>query len=178
MKKLHVTLFMLLATTVIAFAQTGELKVGERAPEWVFPNADGKEYTMEHWPNMVLQINYVDPDHSDMNDAANDAVSKAVDAGKIIDDEFAGFGILDCKSTWKPNSLIRLIAGNKAKKYGTTILFDYDATLQKSWNLPKDSYSIVIIDKNRICRAIYKGEVKPEQYDKLIKLISDIQKEK
>ena len=67
------------------------------------------------------------------------------------------FGIVDCKSTWKPNGLIRMIAGNKAKKYNTTILFDYNATLQKEWGLPKDNYTVVILDKNRICRASIQG---------------------
>ena len=56
---------------------------------------------------------------------------------RISRDYFKGFGIVDCKSTWKPNGLIRAIAGKKAKKFGTTILFDYNATLQESVGFAK-----------------------------------------
>ena len=47
-----------------------------------------------------------------------------------------------------------MIAGNKAKKYDTTILFDYDGTSAETWGMPEDNYTVVILDKNRICRAI------------------------
>ncbi|MCK7533606.1 MAG: hypothetical protein MZV63_22535 [Marinilabiliales bacterium] len=57
---------------------------------------------------------------------------KATDIDKLIDkDQFKGFGIVDCKSTWKPDGLVRSIAGKKAKKYDTTILFDYKGKLQE-----------------------------------------------
>jgi predicted transcriptional regulator len=70
-----------------------------------------------------------------------------------------------------------MIAGNKAKKYNTTILFDYDATLQKLWGMPKDSYSVVIVDKKRIVRALYKGKIPESDNAKLVQLIIDLTKE-
>jgi predicted transcriptional regulator len=86
-------------------------------------------------------------------------------------------GIVDCKSTWKPNGLIRLIAGNKAKKYDTTILFDYDAVLQKEWGMPEDNYSVVILDKNRIVRAIYNGKIPESENENIVQLIIALTKE-
>jgi len=107
-----------------------------------------------------------------------DIIDKAADIDKRIDKEyFKGFGIVDTKSTWKPNGLIRMIAGNKAKKYKTTILFDYEGTLHEIWGMPKDSYSVVIIDKSRICRAIYKGKIAEEDNEKIIQLIIGLTKE-
>jgi predicted transcriptional regulator len=160
---------------VSGYGQTGKLEVGMKAPDWTFTDADGKEFTMNTWPGKVLQINYVDPDVSDLNDPFNDAIKKANDVDKrISDDKFKGFGIVDCKSTWKPNGLIRIIAGNKAKKFDTTILFDYKGTLQTSWGIPKDNYTVIIVDKNRICRAIYKGEVPASEFEKAIQLIIDL----
>ena len=50
---------------------------------------------------------------------------------------FGGFGIVDCASTWIPDFLIRKIAGNKARKFDSTILFDYDGKLRTSWGLKK-----------------------------------------
>lgn len=178
MKKLIFTFFLISMFIAPLVAQTGTLEVGMKAPEWVFTDADKKEFTMDSWPGKVLQINYVDPDESDLNDPFNDAVNKAADVDKIINrDYFKGFGIVDCKSTWKPNGLIRMIAGNKAKKYDTTILFDYKGVLQQSWGMPKDSYTVVILDKNRICRAIYKGKIPESENQKIIQMIIDLTKE-
>ena len=133
---------------------------------------------MDSWAGKVMQINYVDPDEQDLNEAYNEVLDKAVKVDKIIDSVyFKGIGIVDCKSTWKPNGLIRMIAGNKAKKYKTVILFDYKGTLQELWGIQKDSYSIIIVDKNRICRYIYSGKIPESENDKIIQLIIGLTKE-
>lgn len=177
MKKLLFTL--LLAAFILPYAASqGKLEIGKKAPEWVFTDADKKEFTMDSWPGKVLQINYVDPDESDLNDAFNDAVDKATDVDKIIDKEmFKGFGIVDCKSTWKPDGLVRAIAGKKAKKYDTTILFDYKGKLQDIWGMPKDSYTIVIVDKSRIVRGVYEGKIAEADIPPIIELIVKLTKE-
>jgi predicted transcriptional regulator len=178
MKKLIFASLIAFAAMLTVTAQNSALEVGMKAPDWTFTDSERKEFTMESWAGKVLQINYVDPDESDLNDPFNDAVDKAADVDKIINkDYFKGFGIVDCKSTWKPNGLIRLIAGNKAKKYDTTILFDYKGMLQQSWGLPRDSYSVVILDKNRICRAIYKGKIPESENQEIIDLIIQLTKE-
>jgi predicted transcriptional regulator len=173
MKKL---IFTLLLTSLAALTLNGQnsvmLAVGMKAPEWMFKDESKKEFTMNSWAGKVLQVNYVDPDEKDLNEPFNEAIDKAVKVDKRIDSVFfKGIGITDCKSTWLPNGVISLIAGNKAKKFKTTILFDYDATLQKLWGLPKDSYSIVLLDKNRVCRALYKGKVPDNEIEKTIQLI-------
>lgn len=178
MKKLIVTLLFALIAMAQVCSQSAMLEVGMKAPEWKFQDAYGKDFTMNSWPGKVLQINYIDPDESDLNDAFNDALDKAINIDKRINkDHFMGFGIVDIKSTWKPRGLIRMIAGNKAKKYDTTVLFDYDATLQKKWGLPGDSYSVVILDKNRIVRAIHKGYIPESENEKIIQLIISLIKE-
>jgi predicted transcriptional regulator len=179
MKKMFLTLLtvMVILSWTDAYGQL-KIEVGKKVPDWAFQDADKKEFTMNSWAGKVLQINYVDPDESDLNDAYNDYLNKAVDVDKRIDREaFKGFGVVDCKSTWKPNGLIRVIAGNKAKKYDTTILFDYDGVLQNSWGMPKDNYSVVIVDKNRICRAIYTGKIAESEFEKIVQLIIQITKE-
>ena len=179
MKKLIITLvFSLIALSGIMGQQNVKLAVGMKAPGWMFTDAEKKEFTMNTWAGKVIQVNYVDPDESELNEPFNEAVNKAVDIDKRISrDFFKGFGIVDCKSTWKPNGVIRLIAGNKAKKYDTTILFDYDGVLQQKWGLPKDNYTVVIVDKNRICRAVYKGKVPDSEIEKVVQLIISLTKE-
>lgn len=179
MKKIIFTLIFSAFLLPIVFGQqNAKLTVGMKAPNWMFTDADKKEFTMDSWTGKVLQVNYVDPDESELNEPFNEAVNKAIDVEKRISrDSFKGFGIVDCKSTWKPNGLIRTIAGNKAKKFNTTILFDYDAKLQNLWGLPKDNYSVVILDKNRVCRAIYKGKIPEADNEKIIQLILALTKE-
>lgn len=166
-------------TLISVQSQTGiKLEVGKKAPDWMFTDASKKEFTLGSWPGKVLQVNYVDPDESELNEPFNEAVNKAVDIDKRISrDVFQGFGIVDCKSTWKPNSLIRAIAGKKAKKFGTTILFDYNATLQNLWGMPKDGYTVVILDKNRVCRALYNGKIPESENEKIIQMILALTKE-
>ncbi len=178
-KKLIFTLIILTCTTFIhAAGQSGTLEVGKKAPTWSLPDANGKEFTMDSWQGKVLQINYVDPDESNINDAFNDAIYKAIHVDKRIDKEiFTGLGIVDIKSTWKPKSLIRVMAANRTKKFNTTILFDYDASLRKLWGLPADSYSVVIFDKNKVCRAVYKGKIPESENEKIIQLIIALTKE-
>lgn len=177
MKKILTTVVMCMFAVPFLFAQQ-KLAVGMKAPEWMFTDADKKEFTMDSWAGKVIQVNYVDPDESELNEPFNEAVNKAVDIDKRISrDYFKGFGVVDCKSTWKPNGLIRSIAGKKAKKFNTTILFDYDGELQSKWGLPKDSYSVVILDKNRICRALYTGKIPESDHEKVIQLILQLTKE-
>ncbi len=179
MKKMIIALvFSLFALPGMFGQQNVKLAVGMKAPDWMFTDADKKEFTMNSWAGKVIQLNYVDPDESELNEPFNEAVNKAVDVEKRISrDSFKGFGIVDCKSTWKPNSLIRMIAGKKAKKFGTTILFDYDATLQNLWGLPNDNYSVVILDKNRICRALYIGKIPESENENIIQMILALTKE-
>ena len=178
MKKLIFTLFLTLIPIGYLAAQKGNLEVGQKAPEWMLTDASRKKFTMDEWTGRVLQVNYVDPDEQDLNEPYNEAVDKAVKTDKRIDSlKFKGIGVVDCKSTRKPNFLIRIIAGNKAKKFKTTILFDYDGKLQQSWGMPKDSYSVVILDKNRICRALYKGKIPEADNEKIIQQIIELTKE-
>ena len=177
MKKLLFT--VLLAAMILPFtAAQGKLEVGKTAPEWVLTDAAKKEFTMNSWPGKVLQINYVDPDNDDLNDPFNDAINKAVDIDKIIDqNSFKGFGIVDLQSTKLPDGLVRVIAGRKAKKYDTTILFDYKGFLHESWGMPMDSYTVVIVDKNRIVRGVYKGKIADNDIPGIIDMITKLTKE-
>jgi len=161
-----------------AYSQSTRLEVGKKIPAWAFPDANGEIYTMDSWAGKVLQINYVDPDEEALNDHFNDEIDKAADVDKRIDkDYFKGFGIVDTKSTWKPTGIIRMIAKRKEKKYGTTILFDNEGELHEKWGVPMDSYTIVIADKDRVCRALYKGRVPDDEVEDIIRLIIKLTKE-
>ena len=174
MKKLAV---LVMAAVILSIwpALAAELNVGMNASDWSFKDSEGVDHSMATWQGKVLLVNYVDPDKSDLNEHFTDAMKKAKDEGRLKDETYKGIGIADCKATWKPNFAIRAIAGRKAKKYNTTILFDYDATLRQAWGLKKDTSNIIILDKNRICRAIVRGRVPDDQVAPLIQLTVDLQ---
>ncbi|MBT8491334.1 MAG: YtfJ family protein, partial [Deltaproteobacteria bacterium] len=117
------------------------------------------------------------PDESDLNEHFTEAMKKAKNDGLLKEETYKGIGIVDCAATWKPNFLIKAIAGDKAKKYKTVILFDYDAALRNAWGLKKDTANAILLDKNRICRAIIRGRVPDEQVQSLVQMAIDLQKE-
>ena len=131
-----VALILMLAGSPVLAA---ELEVGMKASDWSYKDAKGNVYTMESWAGKVLLVNYVDPDKSDLNEHFTDAMKKAVDDKRLNKKLYKGIGIADCAATWKPNFAIRIIAGKKAKKYKTTILFDYKADLREAWGLKKNT---------------------------------------
>jgi len=176
MKKYILLLISFLMLTG-SFALAGDLKVGMEASDWPFEDADGEIYSMRSWPGKVLVVNYVDPDEADLNEHFTDALKKAKDEGRLSHETYRGIGIADCAATWKPNFAIRIIAGKKAKKYKSTILFDYDAFLRNAWGLKKDTANVIILDKTRVCRAIVRGRVPDDQVATLVQLVIDLQSE-
>ena len=160
-----------------SMASAEALMAGMKAPDWSFKDSEGKDYSMESWAGKVLLVNYVDPDESDLNDHFTDAMKKAKDQGFLKDETYKGIGIADCKATWKPDVLIRSIAGSKAKKYNSTILFDYDATLRAAWGLEVDTANAVLLDKNRIVRMIVRGKVPQSEVAAIVQMAIDLQKE-
>ncbi len=176
MKRMILTLLAVMVVATGA-AGAGELMPGQAASEWSFPDADGNMYTMENWAGKVLLINYVDPDEADVNDHYTDAMKAAKEEGRLKTESYKGIGIADCAASWKPNFLIRSIAGKKAKKYKTTILFDTEAALRNAWGLEKDTGNIILLDKNRVCRAIVRGPVPEDQVADLVDLAVALQQE-
>lgn len=173
--KAIVTLAALAVVTLTVPVFAEGLQVGMPASDWSFKDADGNVFTMANWSGKVLLINYVDPDASDLNEHFTEAMKKAKDAGRLTSETYQGIGIADCAATWKPNFAIRSIAGAKAKKYNTTILFDYDGSLRQAWDLHKDTANVILLDKDRICRAIIRGRVPDDQVEKLVQLAVDLQ---
>jgi predicted transcriptional regulator len=173
MKNILAVVMGVLFVAVAAYAV--ELQVGMPASDWSFKDADDNSFSMASWEGKVLLINYVDPDESDLNEHLTDAMKKAKDEGRLKEETYKGIGIADCAATWKPNFAIRAIAGRKAKKYNTVILFDYDAELRKAWGLQEDTSNIILLDKDRTVAAIIRGKVPEDQVERLVQLAVDLQ---
>ena len=160
-----------------SMASAEAIMAGMKASDWSFKDSEGKAFSMASWAEKVLFVNYVDPDESDLNEHISDAMKKAKDQGLLKDETYKGIGIADCKATWKPDALIRTIAGKKAKKFNTVILFDYDATLRAAWGLEVDTSNIILLDKNRVVRVIVRGKVPESEVASIVQIAIDLQKE-
>lgn len=175
MKKICVVLLLVSLLLPVSISAAGELQVGDRASDWSLPDADSRPYTMEDWGGKVLLVNYTDPDEKEMNSHFTDAVKRAADSGLLKEATFRGIGIADCKASWKPDSLIRSFGAAAAKKYDTVILFDYDASLRNAWGLMENGANAILLDKDRVCRAIIRGRVPDDQVAPLVQLAIDLQ---
>jgi len=84
MKKMIIILVISLFTFPGIFSQDNvKLAVGIQAPDWMFTDAEKKEFTMDSWAGKVIQLNYVDPDESELNEPFNEAVNKAIDVKNV-----------------------------------------------------------------------------------------------
>ena len=174
MKKCVFLVLLTLVWTVSA-AAAAELKVGDKAPDFKLKDSTGKQYSLAspEFEGRVMSIFYVDPDEKDMNVHVEDALLK--DTGLDRKTRYKGLGITNMKATALPNFLIKGIVKSKREKTGAIILLDDDYTILNLWGLQNDSSNIVIVDKERICRYIYKGKLPPEEVAKVIEIIKEYQ---
>jgi len=167
-----VALVLLLSVTT---AVAGELKVGDRAPDFKLKDSLGKEYTLNSPELMgrVVYFNYSDPGSKDMNKHVDDALKQ--DTGLDRKKSYVGFGVANMKASLLPDFAIARIVKNKQQETGAVILLDDNFIILNAWGLKNKVSNVVVLDKERICRYIYKGKVPPEEVKKLIQIIKEYQ---
>ena len=174
MKKILAAVLVLLCCGVLnVFA--AELKVGDRAPDFSLKDSKGKAYGLAspEFQGKVMSILYVDPDEKDLNSHVEDALMK--DPGLERNVRYKGLGITNLKASKKPNFLIKEVIKNKQEKTGAVILLDYDFTILNLWGLKNDTSSLVILDKERICRYVYNGKLPSAEVAKALRIIKEYQ---
>ena len=77
-------------------------------------------------------------------------------------------GISNNKASNWPNFVINRIIKSKQEKTGAIILVDDNYTILNLWGLKNHSSNVVVLDKERICRYIYKGKLPAAEVEKLI----------
>jgi uncharacterized protein len=174
MKKiLSAVVVMLLCSVLNGFAV--ELKVGDKAPDFSLKDSMGKAFSL-HSPEFqgkVMSIFYVDPDEKDLNAHVEDALLK--DPGLERNVRYKGLGITNLKASKMPNFLIKSVVKSKQEKTGAVILLDDKYTILNLWGLKNDTSSLVILDKERICRYVYNGKLPPAEVGKVLKIIKEYQ---
>jgi predicted transcriptional regulator len=74
-----------------------------------------------------------------------------------------------------PNFIIKSVIKNKQEKTGAIILLDDKYTMLHLWGLKNNSSDLVVLDKDRICRYIYRGKLPAEEVTKAVNIIKEYQ---
>lgn len=164
-----------LAILLSASYASAELKVGDRAPNFILKDSLGKDYTLNspEFYGRVVYINYSDIGSKDMNKHVDESLKGdvAIDRQK----SYVGFGIANMKASIVPDFIISRAIKSKQRETGATILLDDKYTILNLWGLKNHVSNVVVLDKGRICRYIYKGKLPPHEVSKLITIIKEYQ---
>ena len=162
---------LLLNTPAVA----AELKVGEQAIDFSMKDSLGKIYTLNspELKGRVLYFNYSDPGSKDMNKHVDDALKS--DTGLDRKRSYVGLGIANMKASLLPDFAIARVIKSKQQETGATILLDDNYIILNSWGLKNKVSNVIVLDKERICRYIYKGKLPAAEVEKLINIIKEYQ---
>jgi predicted transcriptional regulator len=174
MKKIILLVITIMLSSALNI-YAAELKVGEKAPNFSLKDSLGKVFTLDssELQGKVLSVYYVNPDEKDLNNHMEEALRE--DPGLEHNTRYKGLGISNLKASKMPSFLIKSAIKSKQEKTGATILLDYEHTISDLWGLKKDTSSIVILDKERICRYVYTGKLPPVEVEKVLKVIKEYQ---
>jgi predicted transcriptional regulator len=160
-------------------ASNDRLEVGEKVPAWLLKGLE-KDYRLNSWPNRLVIINYVDPRFDEQGTEMVDALIEAVKSGMLSLEIYQPVVVVNCETTWYPNFILRSAAKSRVEKcpeLKPLLLFDYEGDIDKRWvnRNKKDASCFIVIGKDGVCRAIYRGKMSKDQIDELIALAVDIQ---
>ena len=174
MKKTILAVLLVLLWTASA-AMAAELKVGDKAADFSLKDSVGKTFSLQspEFKGKVVSIFYAGVSEGDDNNAAQDALHN--DKGLDRKTGYAGFGIANLKSSIVPNFVIKSAIKKKKDKTGAVILLDPDYTMINIWGLKNKASNVVVLDKDRICRYLYKGKMPQAEVAKLLSVIKEYQ---
>ena len=108
-----------------------------------------------------------------MNKHVDDALKS--DPGLDRKKSYVGLGIANMKASLLPDFAIARVIKSKQQETGATILLDDNYIILNSWGLKNKVSNVVVLDKERICRYIYKGKLPAAEVEKLINIIKEYQ---
>ena len=176
MKKTFLAVLMILLFGVTG-AVAADLKVGDSAAGFQLKGPAGVEYSLDspRYKGKVVVIFYADPGSKDLNNDLQNALKAAREAGKIDKANYEGLGIVNVKDSIVPNFVLRSIIKSKQEETKAVILVDPDYTVLNLWGLTRKTSNIVMLDKQRVCRYLFKGKVPSADVAKVIGLVQEYQ---
>jgi predicted transcriptional regulator len=167
-KTILVILFVLL--WAVSSATAAPLKVGDKAPDFKLKDTLGKEWSLAapEWKGKVILFNCMPTDEFKTNAAVSEGIAKDDGIDKV--NKYVGSAIISA-----PSAVAKAPLRNAQRKMGKVFLMDNDDVVLKSWGLTAGKSTIVVLDKDRVCRYINVGKVPDEKVPDLLKLIKSLQ---
>lgn len=150
-----------------------ELKTGDKAADFSLRDSTGKGYSLyaPEFQGKVLTVFYVDPDAKDLNHHAEEVLLKDTElAGHV---HYKGLIISNLKASKIPVFLVKSAIKDKTQKTGVLILLDDDYKILRLWGLKNHTSSVVVLDKDRVCRYIHNGKLSRADVENVRKMINE-----
>ena len=132
---------------------------------------DGTQWSSEEIVSgKVIVLFYVDPDESELNNHASDALK----AEKYPKEKYGSIGMANMAATWLPNFAINMKLKSKQEKHKSTVYVkDLDKTLVKKWGLSDDNSDVVVFGKDGSVLYSADGEFTDTQVKEIVKVVWD-----
>jgi hypothetical protein len=166
--------FLVLFVFTFIFSQAwAELQMGQMPPRVELKGElggrlDGTPWSSDELRGKVYVLFYVDPDESDLNNDASEALRKA----GFPSEKFQSVAIINMAATWLPNFAISSKLKKKQKAYPrTTYVRDYKKIMVEAWKIADDSSDVLAFDKRG--RLIFRkdGKLSSEDIQKLLQAV-------
>ena len=153
-----------------------ELPIGEIPPKVVLKDdlggrLDGTQWNSEELiSGKVIVLFYVDPDESELNNHASDALK----AENYPKEKYGSIGMANMAATWLPNFAINMKLKSKQEQYKSTVYVkDLDKTLVKKWGLSDDNSDVVVFGKDGRVLFSVDGKFTDAQVKEIVKVVWD-----
>ena len=169
---------VLVVVTVVALSAQNawsELQIGQVPVTVVLQDkqggrVDGTSWSSEEVRGKVSAFFYVDPDVSDLNDAA----SEAMKAEGFPLDQYQSFAVINMAATWKPNFAINSRLKKKQEQYPNTIYVrDNEKVLVEAWGISDENNCLLVFDKQGQLVFRKDGQLDEAEIKTMIEIIHD-----
>ena len=153
-----------------------ELPIGEIPQKVVLKGdlggrIDGTQWSSEELVSgKVIVLFYVDPDESELNNHASDALK----AENYPKEKYGSIGMANMAATWLPNFAINMKLKNKQEQHKSTVYVkDLEKTLVKKWGLSDDNSDVVVFGKDGSVLYSVDGKFTDAQVKEIVKVVWD-----
>jgi predicted transcriptional regulator len=125
----------------------------------------GGPWKSDRFKGFVTILFYVDPDESDLNNAASEALKDA----NLPADQVRSVAVINMDATLLPNFLIQGKLEDKQKEYQNTLyVMDYKKVLVNEWGLGDHNNDVVIFDKQGKVLFSVDGQLNDSQIKQML----------
>ena len=129
---------------------------------------DGGPFDTSILKGKTFLLVHIAPSAEKLNDKAQQALEEA----KLKGPKYGSVVIINAKSTWIPNGILRAaLKFNKDKHPDTIFVLDYTKTFVDQWNFKDDSSSFMVINSNGLPIFRKDGLLSDEDITRLIDTI-------